>query len=127
MRIVVVLVLSLFLTSCLRLAHLLQTPPIRTMAFSGSYEKVAQCAQARVGGKTHRDPLQKRISVYDAVNYLEHRGVSHYALVFVQNADGSGLAEFRKRPFGPIQDSMIARFWTPVVDCINQLAPAKSG
>lgn len=127
MRIVVSIVLSLVLSSCLRLAHLQKTPPIRTMAFSGSYEKVARCVQTRVGGKVYADPSDKKISVYDAVNFLEPWGVSHYALIFFQRRlDGSWVAEFRKRPVGPIDDSMIIKFWSPVEDCIKQLADRKS-
>ena len=121
-KIVILAVLSLSVTACIRLAHLEKTPPTRTMEFTGDYTEVAQCVHGRVGGKVRKDPFKKRIAVFDAVNFLESQGVSHYALIFIGRPDGGGVAEFRKRPEGPIENSMITRFWAPVEQCIKQAA-----
>lgn len=121
-KIVVLTILTLSVTACIRLAHLEKTPPTRTVEFSGNHAEVAQCVFERVGGKVHKDPLNKRIAVFDSVNFLQPQGVTHYALIFIERPNGGGLAEFRKRPEGPIDNSMITRFWTPVEQCIKQAA-----
>ena len=117
--------LCLTLGACIQLAHLEKTPPTRTMEFTGSHEKIAKCVEQNVGGKVRSYP--DRIAVFDAVNHLQPRGVTHYALIVRKTGDGRGVAEFRKRPEGPIQQSMITRFWTPVERCIAQEGSTGSG
>ena len=119
-KLVVPALLCLSLAACIRLAHLEKTPPTRTMEFTGSHTEVARCVELRVGGKVQTKP--NSVAIYDSVNMLESRGVSHYALIVKKTGDGRGIAEFRKRPEGPIDKSMITRFWTPVERCIQQAA-----
>jgi len=132
------LAFPLFLISaCVRVGHIQQTEPVRTVSFTGSAKDVAQCVHQRVGGKTQQEGFGDSFVIYDSVKRSQDLlGFTHFAITVAQTNPGQGNASLRvmfpptNRPSGPQQrpdNPVIAsnelntagqkQFWAPVEEC----------
>lgn len=127
-----IIVLSAFLVgACVRLGHIQQTVPIRTIYFSGSHKTVAQCVLQRLGGQLQVDTLQEQLIIYDSAKGRQTEGLTHYSITIGKAPADRGFAEMRvvrpARGPGPsttpvpvLTDAVIRTYWDPVLDCIAQ-------
>jgi hypothetical protein len=108
------------------LGDILQTKPVRTLKFTGSHQRVAQCVHARLGGKF--EDYGDRVFVYDAVKGDQFEGLTHFAITLTN----AGVAEWRvKRPergagpqsvrreVQPLSPAAVEHYWTPVRECVR--------
>lgn len=123
--------------ACVRLGHIQQKEPVRTMNFTGSPKAVAQCIQQRLGGKVQEESFNNRFIIYDSAKGGQREyGITHYSVTISQISPKEGVAELRVTT--PPADSTYAnvppgkeaaaglpaitmeKFWTPVVRCAEQ-------
>jgi hypothetical protein len=131
-RIGAVIALALVAGACVRLGHIQQTKPIRTLQFNGSPKEVAQCIHRRLGGKVQEEAFGERWVIYDSAKAHYSDGMTHYAITIGRAAADKGFAEWRvMRPaqqpgmpprtgIPPLTRSMIEQYWGPVQECARQ-------
>jgi hypothetical protein len=125
----VIILLAFFVGACVKLGHIQQTQPVRTMNFAGSHKTVAQCIHQRVGGKVHEESFGERYVIYDAVKGMQFEGLTHYAITVRDMGANQGSAEFRimappthgtgsgRTPPPKLSESAVQQYWSPVQDC----------
>jgi hypothetical protein len=125
----VIILLALLVGACVRLGHIQQTQPVRTMSFTGSHKTVAQCIQLRLGGKVHEESFGERYVIYNAVKGMQFEGLTHYAITVRNSGADQGSAEFRimatpshgtgtgRTPPPKLSESAVQQYWSPVQDC----------
>jgi hypothetical protein len=134
MRNTTIVALALLAASCVRLGHIQQTKPIRTLQFTGDHAAVANCVRSRLGGKMQQE-VGDRYVIFDSAKSHHAEGMTHYA-VTVGRAGDKGFAEWRiMRPAAqpgagprpaipPLTQAMVEQYWRPVQDCAAQAKPA---
>lgn len=125
-----IIALAFLIGACVRLGHIQQTKPIRTLQFTGSHKAVAQCIQQRLSGKVQDDSFGERYVIYDSAKGNEREGLTHYAITVGRTGADRGFAEWRimrpARQAGPgtqarpLTKSMVEQYWRPVQDCAAQ-------
>lgn len=130
MRNTTIVVLALLAGSCVTLAHIQQTQPIRTLQFTGDHKAVAQCVHRRLGGKVQDDSFGERYVIYDSAKANEMQGLTHSAVTVGRTSPDKGFAEWRimrpARQAGPgtsarpLTNAMVQQYWRPVQDCAAQ-------
>ena len=80
--------------ACVRVGHIQQTQPVRTLQFTGSAAYVAKCVQARLGGKV-QDSFGDKIVIYNSAKASSRDGLTHYAFTISQLAKDYGSVEWR--------------------------------
>jgi hypothetical protein len=120
-------ILAAFLLGACVLASIQQTEPVRTLSFKGSHTAMAQCVQARLGGKIHNEAFGGSHVIYNAVNGMEKEGLTHYAITIDRTGPGEGFAAWRIRkaetPQIRLSNTAVRQFWGPVEHCAARLKP----
>jgi hypothetical protein len=128
-----IVALALLAASCVRLGHIQQTKPIRTMQFTGDHKAVAECVRNRLGGKMQQE-VGERYVIFDSAKSHHAEGMTHYA-VTVGPAGDKGFAEWRiMRPAAqsgtgpragipPLTQNMVEQYWRPVQECAARAKP----
>lgn len=117
--------------ACVRVGHIQQTVPIRTMYFTGSHKAVAQCIHQRLGGRMQDDGFGEKYVIYDSAKGRQTEGLTHYAITVGRSGPDQGFAEMRvMRPArgpGPatvpppiLTDAVVREYWTPVQECATR-------
>ena len=131
-RMGVIVALALVAGACVRLGHIQQTNPIRTLQFDGSPKEVAQCVHRRLGGKVQEEAFGERWVIYDSAKTHHAEGMTHYAITIGRAAADKGFAEWRiMRPaqqagmprgtgIPQLTRSMIEQYWGPVQECAKK-------
>jgi hypothetical protein len=135
LRATTIAALALLAASCVRLGHIQQTEPIRTLQFTGDHKAVAQCVQQRLGGKVQEESLAERYVIYDSAKTHETEGLTHYAVTVGKSGPDKGFAEWRimrparqagpGAPGRPLSRAMIEQYWGPVQQCAKQAKPSQ--
>jgi hypothetical protein len=135
MRNTTIVALALLAASCVRLGHIQQQKPIRTLQFTGDAGAVAQCVRNRLGGKMQQE-LGERWIIFDSAKSHHAEGMTHYAVTVSRVAPDKGFAEWRimrpavqpgagPRPgIPPLTEAMVEQYWGPVQACVAQAKPA---
>jgi hypothetical protein len=125
--------------ACVKLGHIQQKEPVRTISFTGSPKAVAQCIQQRLGGKVQEESFNNRFVIYDSAKGAEREyGITHYSVTVSQISPNEGVAAFRvatgaadstysnvppsgsAAETGGLRDVTAQKYWTPVVRCVEQ-------
>lgn len=129
MRSAAIILLAFLAGACVRVGHIQQTEPIRTMKFTGDHKVVARCIHQRLGGRVQDESFGERYVVYDSVKGRDQDGLTHYAITVGRSGPDQGFAEWRimrppaqagpaaKSPRPRITDAVVREFWTPVQEC----------
>jgi hypothetical protein len=138
-RSTVAIALLFLVGACVKVGHIQQKEPVRTMSFTGSPKAVAQCIQTRVGGKVQEEGFGGRYVIYDSVKGAEREyGITHYSVTVSQVSANEGVAALRvatgaadstyynvppgssASETGGLRDITAQKYWTPVVRCVEQ-------
>jgi hypothetical protein len=121
--------------ACVKLGHIQQKEPVRTMNFTGSPKAVAQCLQQRLGGQVQEESFANRYVIYDAVKGEQRvYGISHYSVTVAQVSANEGVVTWRvvrvpeggpgSPGSGPSSGDPLAaaaqKYWTAVERCADQ-------
>ena len=124
MRTGTIILLVFLIEACVRVGHIQQTEPIRTLQFTGSHKDVAQCVHRRLGGKVQDESFGERYVIYDSVKGEQREGLTHYSITVGKTGSDQGFAEWRViRPVGstgntpPLTIATLRNYWNPVEDC----------
>lgn len=142
MRNTLILALAFLIGACTRVGHILQKEPIRTLNFTGSHKVVAQCIQARLGGKEIADDPRNRVSrlaaddryvIYSSAKGQSAEGLTHWAITVGKYNENEGFAEWRivtppatgRGPTSmpvetPLSDEAVKNYWGTVEDCARR-------
>jgi hypothetical protein len=127
MRTGAIILLVFLIEACVRVGHIQQTEPIRTLQFTGSHRDVAQCVHRRLGGKVQDESFGERYVIYDSVKRQAQEGLSHYSITVGKTGPDQGFAEWRViRPVSsigktpPLTIGTLRDYWNPVEDCAAQ-------
>ncbi|MDJ0610618.1 MAG: hypothetical protein QNJ67_16710 [Kiloniellales bacterium] len=122
LRTTAIMALLFIVGACtINLKDIRRTEPVRTVNYTGSFEEMALCVEARLGGKWNRDLYKPEISIYDSVKAHTNRGVSHYAMTITQTDKKGGFVVWQKIPEGEMDQFVVDRFWSPVVACAEEV------
>jgi hypothetical protein len=120
-------ILGAFLLGACVLASIQQTEPVRTLSFKGSHTAMAQCVQARLGGKIHSEAFGGRHIIYNDVKGMEKEGLTQYAITIETTGPGEGFAAWRIRKAETseirLSNTAVRRLWGPVEACAARLKP----
>jgi hypothetical protein len=134
-RSTVAIALGFLVGACVKVGHIQQTEPIRTMNFTGSPKAVAQCLQQRLGGQVQEESFANRYVIYDAVKGEQRAyGISHYSVTVAQVSANEGVVTWRvvrvpeggpgSPGSGPSSGDPLAaaaqKYWTAVERCADQ-------
>lgn len=116
--------------ACVRVGHIQQTEPIRTLQFTGSHRDVAQCVHQRLGGRLRDEGFGEKYVIYDSVKGKAHEGLTHYSITVARTGPDQGLAEWRvvrpvsaTSPTTPLSMTTLREYWNPVEDCAARAKP----
>jgi hypothetical protein len=125
-----IIALVFLVGACVKVGHIQQTSPIRTMQFTGSHKSVAQCIHQRLGGRVQDDSFGEKYVIYNSVKGRQQEGLTHYAITVGKIGPDQGFAEWRimrpstsggpasARPsIPPLTDAVVREYWNPVEDC----------
>jgi hypothetical protein len=130
MRLTAIVLLAAATGACVRLGHVQQTAPVRSMTFAGSHRFIAQCIHARVGGKVQEAGFGERYVVFDSVKGREREGLTHYSITLSRTGPDQGLAEWRvmkptipapasaRIEAPPLSQEIVQQYWAPVEACV---------
>jgi hypothetical protein len=131
LRAAAIMLLVGLIGACVRLGHVQQNQPVRTLQFKGSPQGVAQCIHQRLGGKVQQEAFGDSFVVYDSVKGLAHEGLTHYAITVRRISAEDSVAEWRimgtprygtgtgAYPPPKLSEDTARQFWTPVQDCVR--------
>jgi hypothetical protein len=118
------ILLAFLVEACVRVGHIQQTEPIRTLQFTGSHRDVALCVQQRLGGKVRDEGFGAKYVIYDSVKRREQEGLTHYSITIGQSGSDHGFAEWRvvrpvkaTGPTPPLSMTTLRDYWGPVEEC----------
>jgi hypothetical protein len=118
------ILLAFLVEACVRVGHIQQTEPIRTLQFTGSHRDVALCVQQRLGGKVRDEGFGAKYVIYDSVKGREQEGLTHYSITIGQSGSDHGFAEWRvirpvkaTGPTPPLSMTTLRDYWGPVEEC----------
>jgi hypothetical protein len=135
-RYAAILALAFVAGACVRVGHIQQTQPVRTLQFTGSAAYVAKCVHTRLGGKIQDASFGDRIVIYNSAKGQSREGLTHYSITIDQLAKDYGLAEWRimtppsdgtpasNRGSPQLSESAVRQYWGPVEECAAQAKPA---
>jgi hypothetical protein len=126
-----IIALAFLAGACVKVGHIQQTVPIRTMYFTGSHKTVAQCIHQRLGGRVQDEAFGEKHVIYDSAKGRQAEGLTHYAITVGRSGPDQGFAEMRimrpARGSGPatvptprLTDAVVREYWTPVQECAAQ-------
>lgn len=133
-----IIALGLLAGACVKVGHIQQTEPIRSMKFTAPPKAVAQCVQQRLSGQVQENTFGAQYIIYNSVKGDQQvHGITHYSITVTVVGANDGIAELRfvtpsfepvqrNVPGGPssqpdgkgVRDSAFQKYWTPVVDCV---------
>lgn len=131
----VAIALGFLVGACVRVGHIQQTEPIRTLNFTGSHKAVAQCLQQRLGGQVLEESFLDRYVIYDSVKGEQHiYGITHYSVTVTRISANEGVVTWRAvrppeaAPGGPRREpssgdplaAAAQKYWTAVERCVDQ-------